>query len=153
MRLGTMRSIRKKCPNNISQKSSRRGAATVECAFCLTIFIVITFATIDLCSAMFLKETLTLAAYEGARVGIQQGGTNENVRSVVKSFLDMRQITYAEPSVVQFSTPGCESADTLEHVSVTVNVPCGGNMPLTGAFFRGRSLTAAVTLRKEFANQ
>jgi Flp pilus assembly protein TadG len=132
-------------------RTLRGGVATVECAICLPIFVVITFATIDLCSAMFLKESLTLAAYEGARVGIQRGGTDTNADDVVKAFLTSRNIQF-NTDAVQIDSPGFDNADTLEHVTLTVTVPCSGNMPLIGYLMRGRSLSAAVTIRKEFAN-
>ena len=128
-----------------------RGAATVECLVCLPIVVAITFATIDLCSAMFIKESLTIAAYEGARVGIQRNGTNANALAVIQNVLDGRGISYDTDSV-SFSTPGFDTANTLEHVTVTVSVPCAGNLALTGGLFSGRELEASVTLRKEFGN-
>lgn len=129
----------------------RKGVATVECALCLPIFVTITLATIDLCSAMFLKESLTLAAYEGSRVGVQRGGTDTIVKNKIESFLDERGISYASDSIV-ISNPGFDNATTLAHVTITVTVPCDGNMPFTGGIFVGRSLSASVTMRKEFVN-
>ena len=133
------------------RNENRRGIATVELAICLPILLLITAATIDLCSAIFLKESLTLAAYEGSRVGVERGGTNAIVTSRIENFLDERGISYNDDSVV-ISNPGFETAGTLEHVTVTITVPCGGNMPLTGGIFVGRSLSASITMRKEFEN-
>ncbi|MFN3189312.1 MAG: TadE/TadG family type IV pilus assembly protein [Aureliella sp.] len=140
---------RARSPRLHSRKT--RALATVECVVCLPILISITFATIDLCSAMFLKETLTIAAYEGSRIGIQKGGTNAQVTAQIQSVLDARGVTY-DGSSVAISTPGFESAGTLEHVTVTVQVPCAGNLPMTGNLFNGSSISTSITLRKEFAN-
>ncbi|MCA9194356.1 MAG: pilus assembly protein [Planctomycetales bacterium] len=134
-----------------SRSFHRRAIATVECAICLPIIVLITVATIDLSSALFLKESLTVAAYEGARVGALNGGTNDEAIQRVQEVLTERGITYDDTSVV-VSSPGFDTAATLEHVTITVTVRCQGNMPLTGQFFQGRSLTAAVTFRKEFKN-
>lgn len=133
------------------KKKSRRGVATVECALCLPIFVAITFATVDLCSAMFLKESLTLAAYEGVRIGVQRGGTDDGVIARIEQILEERGVSYIEDSIA-ISEPGFDDASTLEHVTVTLTVPCQGNMPLTGNFFQNRSMSASVTMRKEFEN-
>lgn len=133
------------------KRQNRSGVATIECAICLPILLSITFATIDLCSAMFLKESLTLAAYEGARVGVERGGTDDIVRTRIEQLLTERGVTYSD-SAIAISDPGFDDADTLEHVTITVTVPCSGNMPLTGAIFVGRTLSASVTMRKEFVN-
>ncbi len=133
------------------RKAGRRAVATVECVICLPIMIAITFATIDLCSAMFLKESLTIAAYEGARVGIQSGGTNNAATSKVQQLLTARGVTY-EADAISISDPSFDNANTLENVTVTVQVPCAGNIPMTGALFAGSSISASVTFRKEFSN-
>ncbi len=137
--------------NRPAVKSKQRGAATVECLVCLPIVIAISFATIDLSSAMFIKESLTVAAYEGARVGAKRGGTDADVTAKIREVLDGRGINY-RPNSVRVSTPGFGAANTLEHVTVTVAVPCSSNLVLTGALFTGRNLEASVTLRKEFVN-
>jgi Flp pilus assembly protein TadG len=51
-------------------RKSRQAAATVELAICLPVVLTIAFGTIDICSVLFLKESLTIAAYEGARAGM-----------------------------------------------------------------------------------
>ena len=132
------------------RKGNRRGLATVECVMSLPIIILITFGTIDVCSAMFLKESITIAAYEAARVGIPRGGTDALAQSRGEAIMNDRGIIY-ESGAVSMS-PSFDTADTLEHVTVTVTVPCAGNMYLTGNFFRGRAIQASVTLRKEFQN-
>lgn len=148
--------IEKKLPKSGGLRRPRactksRGVATVECVVCLPILIAITFATIDLCSAMFLKESLTIAAYEGARLGIQKGGTDSEVRDRIQEILRARKVV-AEPDSIVISSPGFDTADTLEHVTVTVQVDCESNLPLTGVIFAGRVINAQVTLRKEFKN-
>ncbi|MEM7312245.1 MAG: TadE family protein [Planctomycetota bacterium] len=132
------------------RRNQRKGLATVECVMCLPLIILITFGTIDVCSAMFLKESITLAAYEASRVGIPRGGTDALATTRAQQVMDERGIIY-ESGAVSIS-PSFETAGTLEHVTVTVTVPCAGNMFLTGDFFRGRVLQASVTLRKEFQN-
>lgn len=128
----------------------RKGIATAECALCLPILFLITLGTIEVCSAIFLKEAVTIAAYEGARVGIARRGTDNSAESRIEEFLTERGISFTDESIT-FSDPGFDTADTLQHVTTTVTVPCNGNT-FTGWFFPGRVITAQVTLRKEYRN-
>ena len=57
---------------------SRRGVATVELAVCLPILVVIVLGSIEANSAIFLKQRLTWAAYEAARLVITPGNASSN---------------------------------------------------------------------------
>lgn len=131
--------------------SKRRGAATVEFAICLPALIALTIGTIDICSMLFLKESIKLAAYEGARRGVGRGRTNDDVIARVQQFLDERNIQYSG-NPCTFSSPDFASADTLENVTTTVTVPCDGNLLIPSVLFAGINLSADVTLRKEYKN-
>ena len=133
-------------------RGRRRGTATIELALILPTLFVLTLGTIDLCSMMFLKESVTLAAYEGARRGVGRDRTNTDVVNRVTEFLDERQISYDGASVVSISSPGFDGADTLENVTVTVQVPCGGNLLIPSQWFDDLTLSASVTMRKEYKN-
>lgn len=130
----------------------RQGVAAAELAICLPIVIAICVATIDICSAMFLRESLTVAAYEGARVGAPKGGTDALVRTRVLDLLDERNIVYDAGDVVSISAPGFGGADTMEHVTVTVRAPAAGNLVSATQFFNNKQLQAQVTMRKEYSN-
>ncbi len=130
----------------------RRGTATVELAICFPVLFILTIGTMDVCSMLFLKETVTMAAYEGARRGAARNRTNEHARDRVMEFLDERDVTYEAGSVVSFSTPDFNSANTLDNVTVTVTVPCAGNLLIPSAMFDDLTMTASVTLRKEYKN-
>ena len=129
----------------------RKGIATTECALCLPVIVVLTMGVIETCSVLFLKEAVTIAAYEGARVGIQRGSTNELVKVRIKDVLNGRGIKYDSDNAVSFSDPGFDTAADLQHVTTNVVVPCSGNTVI-GWFFAGRSVEANVTMRKEFMN-
>ena len=55
------------------RRHCRRGVAATEFAVCLPIVLVIVFGSIESCTMIFLKQSLAVAAYEGARVAIEQG--------------------------------------------------------------------------------
>lgn len=129
----------------------RRGTATAEFAVCLPVLVVLIIGINETCSAIFLKEQVTVAAYEGARIGIQRQGTNEQVEQRIIDFLNERGIVFDESEVVSISTPSFNDATAMVHVTTTVSVPVSGNS-ITGSFFTDQDVSASVTLRKEFAN-
>ena len=127
MFLSMQSSRRTRSRRTLGRRSQRRGVATVEFAFALPALIALTIGTIDLCSMMFLKESVTLAAYEGARRGVGRGRTNAEVRARVEEFLNERNITF-EGNPCSFSSPDFNNATTLENVTTTVSVPVAGNL-------------------------
>ena len=142
--------------SRISRRRSRKlhrrsGVATIEFAFVLPALLALTIGTIDICSMMFLKETAVLAAYEGARQGVGRGRTNADVTNRVTEFLDERGVSYGG-NVVSISSPGFGAANTLENVTVTVNVPAGGNLLVPSQMFGDMTMSASVTMRKEYQN-
>lgn len=133
------------------RRSKRRGVATVEFAFALPALLALTIGTIDLCSMMFLKESITLAAYEGARRGVGRGRTNADVEARVREFLNERNINF-DGNPCAFSSPNFNNAETLENVTTTVTVPVAGNLLIPSVFWGETQLSAQVTLRKEYEN-
>ena len=132
-----------------SKLKNREGIAATECALVMPIIFAFTLFTIEMCTIMFLKEAVTIAAYEGARVGVQRGGTDALAEFRVEEFLDERGITYGNAVIIE--DPGFDDAVELEHVRTTVTVPAAGNLPF-GWFFGGTEISASVTMRKEFPN-
>lgn len=130
----------------------RRGTATAEIAFCLPVLLTFTFATVDLCSIFFLKETVAIAAYEGARRGINRGGTDDAVRARVAEILDERGVQY-EGNSVTFENSTFSAADTLEHVTIVVTVPAAGNLYAPAGLYNDLQISHRITMRKEFKNQ
>jgi hypothetical protein len=114
--------------------------------------VTLTIGTIDLCSLLYLKESVTLAAYEGARQGVGRGNTDAQCTAQVMEFLDDREVTYDTANVVSYSSPGFDSAASLQNVTVTVTVPCAGNLLIASAWFDDLVISADVTMRKEYEN-
>ena len=134
------------------RSGKRRGVATIELALIAPALIALTIGTIDVCSVMFLKESAVLAAYEGARRGVARDRTNADVTARVMEFLDERGVDYSTGNVVVFSSPGFDDAATLENVTVTVNVPTTGNLLIPSQLLGDLTVSASVTMRKEFQN-
>ena len=118
----------------------------------LPALIVLTLGTLDLCSLMFLKETVVLAAYEGAREGVNRGQTDADCVARVVELLDERGVAHSGSGAVDITGASFDSAETLEHVTVTVTVPAAGNLLIPSAMFDSMDVSASVTMRKEFEN-
>jgi len=73
-------------------RTPRAGAVIVEMAICLPILILLIFGTIELAGSIFLKQTLTSAAHEGALFGMQIGATEEEIRERVELILESRDL-------------------------------------------------------------
>jgi Flp pilus assembly protein TadG len=151
MQVKTMSILRNKASRSVKTRN-RRGVASVEFAMVLPALLVLTLGTLDLCSMMFLKETVVLAAYEGARAGVNRGNTDADAVERVTEFLDERGVVHHGAGSVAISGASFDSADTLQHVTITVTVPAAGNLIIPSAMFAGLNVSASVTMRKEFQN-
>src|ERR1700755_771469 len=79
-----------------NHSSTRRGVAAAELAVCLPVVVLIVMATIESCSALFLKQSLTGAAYEGVRTAIEKGSTSATVQARCDQILADRRIQGAQ---------------------------------------------------------
>ncbi len=136
-------------------RSDRQGGAVTEAAICLPLILIIISATIELSTAIFLKETLTIAAYEGARVAIQRQSDNDDVIARIEEILIERNISLGGAQVSQTVTvtPDADDADVLDPITVSITAPVAGNVitPFSFVSFIGfNSLTVDVVMRKEF---
>jgi Flp pilus assembly protein TadG len=103
---------------------SRRGTAAVEFAVCLPILLTIVLGSIEATNAIFLKEHLTTAAYEGARSATTPGqtitGATEAANQVLAQFGILGGAVAITPAIT-VSTP------TGTPVTVSVSAPLGPN--------------------------
>src|SRR6187399_1097588 len=117
----------------------RRGVAATELAVCLPIMVLLVIATIEACSALFLKQSLTVAAYEGVRTALEEGATTTNVQTACNQILADRNIKGASISIKPSNIAALNPGDFID---VTVSAPCTPNSPVPATFYRGRSLKA-----------
>lgn len=135
--------------------SSREGGAAVEAALTLPLFLLIVAATIELSTAIYLKESLTIAAYEGSRIAVSRKATNEDVIERISTVLTERGIYLAGADVedkVSIS-PAADKAEKLEPITITVWAPTAVNcvVPFSWMqFVTPAELSATVVMRKEY---
>jgi len=73
-------------------RNKRHGAAIVEMAICLPLLVLLAFGTIETASSIFLKQTITSAAHEGALLGMRSDATEAEIRARVELILRARNV-------------------------------------------------------------
>jgi Flp pilus assembly protein TadG len=129
-----------------SRSSARRGVAAAELAVCLPVVVLLVIATVESCSALFLKQSLTVAAYEGVRTAIEKGSTTANIQTACNQILADRRIQGASVTVNPANKAALQPGAFID---VTVSAPRASNTAVPTTFFRGRTLTAKASMMIE----
>jgi Flp pilus assembly protein TadG len=124
----------------------RRGVAAVEFAVCLPVIVLLVFGSIEASSFIFLKQSLHVAAYEGARDAIKLGSNNSGATDSVQNILASRNVRDFQ---VAFPNGDVSKAKRGEEIAIEVSAPTSTNSPLAGRFVSNRTLTARVVMVKE----
>jgi Flp pilus assembly protein TadG len=128
------------------RRRTSRGVAAAELAVCLPIVVLMVIATIEACSALFLKQSLTAAAYEGVRTAIVQAAKTSDVQAACNQILADRKIRNA---TVKINPTAFSNLKPGDFVAITVSAPCASNSLVPTTFYRGRTLTATATMMIE----
>lgn len=133
--------------SQVPLRPQRRGVAATEFAVCLPVLVLIVLGMIECCTMIFLKQSLTAAAYEGIRAGLEQQADATDVRRASQQILTQRRVRGGTIAVSPNSIP---TVPTGQYLTVTVSAPADLNSVIPGSFFRGRTLSASATMMKEF---
>jgi hypothetical protein len=98
---------------------------------------------IECTNVIFLKQSLTAAAYEAAQVVTAAGGTTTEARGRADSVLTTFRVNAASVSIVPEVTPSTPSGT---RVRVTVAAPIAQNCTLLRFFQSSGTSTASVTM-------
>ena len=95
---------------------------------------------------VFLKQSLTVASYEGVRTALVDGATAGDVRTTCEQLLRDRRVEGASVSVQPSNIASLKPGD---YIDVIVTAPCDANSVLPTTFYRGRSLSARASMMNE----
>jgi Flp pilus assembly protein TadG len=116
----------------------------VEFALTAPLLFFIMFASLEFARVNMLRNTVEMAAYEGARRGIVPGATAEEVRDAARFPLDTIFVHDAkievEPAVI---------TDSTRTVTVTVAVPLNENLWEPALFFQDKTVSNSLTMPRE----
>ena len=129
-----------------ARRNHPRGVAAAELAVCLPVIVLLVIATIEACSMVFLKQSLTVAAYEGVRTALVQGATPASIEAKCDQILSERRVQGAKVSV---STANIAALNAGDYLDVTITAPCDRNSIVPNTFYRGRNLSAKATMMIE----
>ncbi|MEL7497534.1 MAG: TadE family protein [Planctomycetota bacterium] len=133
----------------------RRGAAAVEAAICFPLIIILMMGTLEICAGIYLKESLSICAFEGCRVGVRRRATREMVLARVNEVLADRQVVL--PTDGSGNAVGVEVLPTdwsglreLDQITVRITAPTQGNSLYIFDSMVNRNVTSQVTMVREF---
>jgi TadE-like protein len=128
------------------QDNVRSGAAMIELALFLPVFFIITMGTIETCRMLYLRQSLTIAAYECARMGIITGMTHDSLKIQCDNILLGRKVRGAVMKVEPSNLQSLQFGDIL---TVTVEAPADDNALLGTWLYRGKQMVETVKIMAE----
>jgi hypothetical protein len=105
------------------------------------------FASLEFARVNMIRQTIENAIYEGSRRGIVPGATADDCRNAAQAVLNTVSANGAQITV----TPTVITPETTA-VTVSVTVPINSNSWVTPFFFKDKSLSNSMTLRRERMN-
>jgi Flp pilus assembly protein TadG len=120
--------------------------AACELAVCLPVIILLTFASIEASTMIFVDQALCVAGYEGVRLAIQGDATNDDVIDRCEEFLGNRKVVGA---TISFEPADVSAVNSGGLISITVSAPSDDNAVGPPIFFWGTTLSATSTMVKE----
>ena len=136
-----MRSIRQSTP------CQREGVAAVEFAVCLPVLVLVIFGSIEACTMVFLKESLTIAAYEGSRVAVNATATESDVTTRCQEVLADRNV---QGATIQITPSNLSAVASGSPIEVTVSAPCGPNAVMPVWFYGTATMNGSSAVMKEY---
>jgi Flp pilus assembly protein TadG len=118
----------------------------VELALVLPLIVFLILATIDATTMVFLNHSLTIAAYEGARVAVKPEATAAEAIAQSNAFLASRSVAGSNVSIVPASTKDLPPG---HHIKITASAACDANALIPSFFYGGKSISADCTMVKE----
>ncbi|MEZ6135356.1 MAG: pilus assembly protein [Pirellulaceae bacterium] len=127
-------------------RCKRKGTAVVELAVCLPVLVLIVFASIESCNAIFLKQSAASAAYEAAKIASNTGGTKLAAETRATEVLAAREITNATITFVPADQTSWVRGVKLH---VTISVPTTDNLGGTSFLFQGQPVSVSTVMVKQ----
>lgn len=134
-----------KSPSRL-RPADRTGVAAVEFAVCLPVLVLVVMGSIEACTMVFLKESLTVAAYEGSRVALQPAATQADVVARCQEVLTERNV---QGGTVQVNPADIVATPPGDSIQVQVSAPCESNAVIPVWFYGGTTMSGSSTVMKE----
>ncbi|MBC8289375.1 MAG: pilus assembly protein [Planctomycetes bacterium] len=143
----------------VKKRNDRRGAAVVEMAMVLPIFMMVVLGIVEFGRAMMVGQMVTNAAREATRMAIVDGSSNTSVTQWVETFLnDSLGVSASDVTVAITVDPApgnedpldkIEDAQTRDLVTIKIDVPFDKVSYIPGDYLSGKKLKAQSAMRHE----
>ena len=142
-------------------KQARRGAAMVEMALVLPVFLMLVLGIIEFGRGMMVANLVTNSAREGARMAVLDGSTNTEVATAVQTFLvsaighgiSSADITTTITVTAAAGNPNpannVANAISRDLITVKVSLPFNKVALIPGKYLKGRQLAGQSAMRHE----
>jgi Flp pilus assembly protein TadG len=147
--------------NTLPKQDARRGAAMVEMALVLPVFLMVVMGVIEFGRGMMVSNLVTNAAREGARMAVLDGSTNADVTNAVTTFLRNAinpALTTSDIGVSITVTPApgnpnpanvLANTSSRDLIQVQVTMPFNKVALIPGKYLKDRILTGSSAMRHE----
>ena len=135
-----------------SFRKNRRGAAVVEFALVVPVFMLLVFGMIEFGRAVMVQQVLVNASREGARQAVLDGTTVAEVESRIDGYLSVSSI---DGATIEYEVNGVIVGDPGvalfgDAVTVRISVPFDNVSWLpVPQYIGGTTLTASAAMRRE----
>jgi Flp pilus assembly protein TadG len=127
-------------------RKRRRGAAAVEFAVVLPVFVILVFGMIEYGRMVMVQQVITNASREGARGAVLDGATTSSVQTAVTNYLTSAKVNGGSTAV----SPDPTTAASGDPITVTVSIPFSAVSWLPSPMYLGgKTLSASTTMRRE----
>lgn len=126
------------------QSKRSAGAISVEFAMCVPVLFTLLFGCYELARANMMQHAAESAAYEGARVGILPGATEDKIRDSTNFLLTSVGVT-----VFNVNVQNSVTTDDVEQVTVEIEVPFDENFRMGTFFVQDPTFRGRCTLNRE----
>lgn len=127
-------------------RRTRKGVATAEFALCLPVLMLVCFGTIEACASIYLKQSLSIAAYEGVRCANVAGASNQDVAAACNRIFADRGILGTRVTTVP---ENISTAVFGQFIAVECTADSGVNMA-TPWVFAGQDLQGRAEAMKKY---
>jgi Flp pilus assembly protein TadG len=126
------------------RSKTRIGAAAVEFAIVVPIFLLLVFGIIEFGRAIMVQQILVNATREGARQAVLDGATSAGVVDTVSDYLQGASIDIAQNNISV--SPDPTGVGSREQITVSVSVPFS-EVSWMPPFIYDGNLQASATMR------
>ena len=124
-------------------KTRRSGLAAVEFALTLPLLMILVIGSIEASNAIFLRQAITIAAYETAQIASAFGGTEIEAKKRGNEILKSYQV---ENFTIAISPPVTAATIPGSKIQVTITAPSNSNSIGPAWFFKDSTFERKFTM-------